>query len=61
MTKEQFIKRIKALSWQIGAMVAITGISFIISPEIVSYLGLPYIIVTILGLVLAQITKQLNS
>ena len=61
MTKEQFIKRIKSLIWQIGAMVIITGISFIISPDIVSYLGLPSIIVTILGLVLAQITKQVNS
>ena len=61
MTKTQFVKRIKSLSWQIGAMALVTGISFIISPDIVSYLGLPSIIVTILGLVLAQITKQLNS
>ena len=61
MTKEQFVKRIKSLSWQIGAMALVTGISFIISPEIVSYLGLHSITVTILGLVLSQITKQINS
>ena len=61
MTKTQFVKRIKSLSWQIGAMALVTGISFIISPDIVSYLGLPSIIVTMLGLILSQITKQLNS
>ena len=61
MTKKQFVKRIKTLTWQIGAMVIVTGISFIINPEIVEYLGLPSIIVTMLGLILSQITKQLNS
>ena len=61
MTKEQFIKRIKSLIWQIGAMVIITGITFLISPDIVSYLGIPSIVVTLLGLVLSQITKQVNS
>jgi len=53
--------RVKAFAWQLGAMAVVTAIGFIVQPDIVNAIGLPEVVVAILGLVAGGITKWLNT
>jgi len=58
-TKALLIKRLKALGWHIGDIAIIAVIDFIGTS--LSLFNLPPYMVVIIGEVLAQVTKQLNT
>jgi len=58
--KEQIIKRLKSLGWRLGAMV----VAFIIASfadEILPMLEVSPEVKTVIGLMLGEVTKYLNS
>jgi len=59
MTKEQFVKRLKSLAWRGGAVALVALINFII--ENLGSTGLSASLVTIIGLVLGEVTKAINN
>ncbi|KKL10963.1 hypothetical protein LCGC14_2550590 [marine sediment metagenome] len=59
MSKEQFIKRLKSLLWR-STMMGIAE-AFVYFPDKTGKLGMPLLLTTLGGLVLAEITKQLNK
>ena len=58
-TKEQIIKRIKSLAWRVGAMAGIYLLAFFL--ETVNLWEAPETVRVIVGLVVAEITKYLNT
>lgn len=52
-------KRLFSLAWRIGAMVTAAGIGFVV--ENATELGVPSYAVALLGLVLGEVTKFINS
>jgi len=60
-SKSYLATRVKAFAWQLGAMAVVTVIGFIVQPDIVNAIGLPEVVVAILGLVAGGITKWLNT
>lgn len=57
--KGRIIKRVKALLWSIAMMVVSVLIAVV--AEDIQLLNLPPAVVVLLGLVLAQVSKYLNS
>lgn len=57
--KEQLIKRLKALGWSLGTMVAVAVLDWL--ADNLGLFNLPNEVTVILGLILAQITKALNN
>jgi hypothetical protein len=58
--KEQIIKRFKSLAWRLGAIIAVFVITAF-QEEIMPLLGLSDSVKVVLGLVLGEVTKYLNS
>lgn len=52
-------KRLYSFLWRLGAVMVIAGLNFIIKN--ISELGLPVIWVTVIGLLLGEVTKFLNN
>lgn len=59
MTKEQLIKRLKSLAWRAGAVGVVAILNFI--AETLGASGLSPVIVTSIGLVIAEVTKAINN
>ena len=59
MNKEQLIKRLKSLGWRVGMMALALGVDWLL--ENIGLLGLPNESTVILGLVLGEISKHLNT
>jgi hypothetical protein len=57
--KTTLIKRSKSFAWATGMMVLAAGVDFVLAS--LELFDLPQEVTVILGLVLAQISKQLNS
>lgn len=57
--KSEFIKRLKALAWSVGTMLAPVVVDFIATN--IELFNLPNWAVITIGLILAQITKYLNT
>lgn len=57
--KEQLIKRLKALGWSVGTMVLIAVLDW--TAKNLGLFNLPTEVTVVLGLILAQITKALNT
>lgn len=57
---ETFKKRLKSFLWRSGAIFVVALIAFLTTPETVGQLGVPQLVVLILGLVAAEFTKYLN-
>ncbi len=53
-------KRIKSFIWRLGGILVVMSLGFIIEPEISNMIGVPEIMITIIGLVIGEITKELN-
>ena len=53
--------RLKSTLWHIGAMAGVMLITFALDPAVIEALKLPQFAVVGLGLVMAQLTKYLNS
>lgn len=54
-----FVKRLKSFGWRTGMMVLSFGIAFLL--DNISLLELDPVVVTIVGLVLGEVSKFLNS
>jgi len=59
MSKEQFIKRLKSLLWRSTMMGIAVAVGYF--TDNIGTLGMPLLLTTLGGLVLAEITKQLNK
>lgn len=57
--KEILVKRLKSLVWTVGTFAALATLNYI--SENIGLVGLPMWAVTIISLVVNQITKQLNT
>lgn len=58
--KEQIIKRLKSLAWRLGAMVATFVIASFLA-EVLPILEISPEVKTVIGLMLGEVTKYLNS
>jgi len=61
MDIERLKVRLKSFAWRLGGMVLVAVISWVVSPEMAEILQLPAIITVIGGLVVNEITKELNK
>jgi hypothetical protein len=59
MDKETLNKRLKSFAWRLGGIVAVMALSFL--AENIGLFGLPLQVQIVAGLVLNEITKQLNT
>lgn len=59
MTKEQIVTRLKSFVWRAGAVALVAVINFII--ENLGATGLSAEMITVIGLVLGEITKAINN
>lgn len=59
LTSKRFIKRLKAFVWHSGAMATVGSLDLILQ-ELISY-DADNLFVIILGLLIAQVTKELNK
>ena len=59
MNKKELLKRLKSLGWRVGMMLLALGVNFVL--ENLGLLGLSNELVVVLGLVLGEISKQLNN
>lgn len=59
MTKEQLIKRLKSFIWRAGAVGAVAVLNYV--AEQLGASGLSVEIVTVIGLVIGEITKAINN
>lgn len=57
--KEKYIKRLKSFAWSTGMMVVALFVDFLITN--LELFNMPVEVTVILGLVLAQVSKFLNS
>jgi len=55
---EQLKKRLMSFTWRLGSVLAIAGLNFV--AENVADLGLPVLVVGIIGLATGELTKYLN-
>jgi len=58
--KEQLIKRLKSLSWRLGAIIAVFVLTAF-QEEILPLLEFSDSVKVVLGLMLGEVTKYLNS
>ena len=58
-SKQVLIKRLKSLSWRAGMMIAAIVVDFLISN--IGLFELPDVLTVVLGLMLGEISKYLNS
>jgi len=58
---EQLKKRLKSFLWRLSGMIIVAILGFVISPDVVSTLKLPAIMVMVIGLVMGELTKYLNT
>ena len=56
---EQFLKRLKSFVWRLGGYLLVLGLTWI--ADHFGELGLPAYLTTIIGLVVGEITKYLNT
>ena len=59
MTKNQFIKRLKSLGWRVGMVVVAYLVSY--GLDNLSSFNLSPEVTVLLGLVLGEVSKQLNT
>jgi hypothetical protein len=59
MDKKELIKRAKSFAWRLGGMVAIAILAFL--ADNIGLFGLSPQVQVVLGLILGEVTKHLNS
>lgn len=59
ISKEEFVKRLKSFGWRLGMMIAAAVVAFLI--EQLKILDVSPTIVAVLGLILGEISKQINQ
>ena len=57
--KDTLVKRLKALAWSVGMMAVAMAIDFLLNN--IGLFNLPADVTVFLGLILAQVSKWLNS
>ena len=58
-TKQALVSRLKSLAWRVGGMALAMVLAFI--SDNIGLLELPPLYVTLIGLVIGEVTKFLNS
>jgi hypothetical protein len=56
---EQFIKRLKSFGWRTGMMILAFGVAF--AMDEIKMLELEPVMVTVIGLILGEVSKFLNT
>lgn len=59
MDKEQLVKRLKSFAWRLGAIVAVSALTFL--ADNIGLFGLPLQVQVVVGLIIGEITKWLNT
>lgn len=59
MQTEQLAKRIKSFLWRLSAVIAVMGVEFL--ADNIGLFGLSLEVQVVLGLILGEITKYLNT
>lgn len=58
-TKQLLVTRLKSLAWRVGDVLAVHGIDFVATN--LELFNLPPWLVVVIGLLLGEVTKWLNS
>lgn len=58
-TKEQLIKRLKSLSWRVGAYVVVAGLAAI--PDFLGIFKVDPTMIALVALITGEVTKYINT